>query len=192
MQVQTEPHDPQVDGPPPGPAAPGPHPARLAAQALALVVLSTVGGLVFWSVAPVAVGWRADVILSGSMAPAILPGDVVVGRPTDGHQVDAGELIVFEDPAAPGRTVLHRVVRRQEDGALVTRGDANAADDSTPVPPEAVVASPRLRVPSVGLAAVWLQQGERHRLGILGVALAVCAAPLLVGDRPPRQLRRRR
>jgi signal peptidase I len=192
MQVQTEPLDPPTAGPPAGPAPPGAHPARLAAQALALVVLGTLGGLGFWSVAPVAMGWRADVVLSGSMAPTVLPGDVVVGRPTDGHQVGAGELIVFEDPAAPGRTVLHRVVRRQGGGALVTRGDANAADDSTPVPPEAVVASPRLRVPYVGLPAVWLHRDEGHRLGILALALLGCAAPLLSDGRRDRGPRRRR
>jgi signal peptidase I len=139
----------------------------------------------------VAVGWRADVVLSGSMAPGILPGDVVVGRPADGSEVTPGELIVFEDPAAPGRTVLHRVVRRQEDGALVTRGDANAADDSTPVLPEAVVASPRLRVPYVGLPSLWLHRGERYRLGVLGLALVACAAPLLSDGRGDRGARRR-
>jgi signal peptidase I len=80
--------------------------------------------------------------------------------------------------------VLHRVVRRQDDGSLVTRGDANVADDSSPVSPDAVVAVPRLRVPYVGLPALWLEEGERRRLLAAGLALLVCALPLLSDPRP--------
>jgi signal peptidase I len=156
---------------------------RAATQALGLVVLVTVSGLALWSLAPLAMGWRADVIMSGSMAPRVLPGDVVVGQPTDGGDVRPGQVIVFENPADPSRTVLHRVVDRRPDGSLVTRGDANLTDDSSPVAPGAVVALPRLRVPYVGLPALWLAEGEHRRLVVAALALLVCALPLLSGGR---------
>jgi signal peptidase I len=157
----------------------GPTPVRAATQALGLILLVTVSGLAFWSLAPLAVGLRADVIMSGSMAPRVLPGDVVIGQPTDGDDVREGQVIVFENPADPSRTVLHRVVRRQADGSLVTRGDANLAEDSTPISPDAVVAVPRLRVPYVGLPALWLREGEHGRLWAASLALLVCALPML-------------
>jgi signal peptidase I len=176
------------------PRTSGPSPARAATQALGLILLVTVSGLAFWSLAPLALGWRADVIMSGSMAPRVLPGDVVVGQPASGDDVRDGQVIVFENPADPSRTVLHRVVRRQDDGSLVTRGDANLADDSSPVDPAAVVAVPRLRVPYVGLPALWLEEGEHRRLLVASLALLVCALPLLSAPRrsPGRRADRER
>ena len=54
---------------------------------------------------------------------------------------------------------MHRFVRVDDDGLLVTRGDANNADDSTPVALDAVVGIGTLRVPWIALPIVWLREG---------------------------------
>jgi signal peptidase I len=61
-----------------------------------------------------------------SMSPALTPGDVVVVRL--GATPVPGDIVLIR---APGhRQVLHRVVELMDDGAVRTKGDANAVPDS--------------------------------------------------------------
>lgn len=129
-----------------------------------------------WAVMPLAAGWHGRVILSGSMVPEIDPGDVVLTVGVDPAKLRPGQVIAFRDPARPGRVDVHRIVRRNDDGTFVTRGDANAEADSTPLPPSNIVGMPRLLVPWVGLPHYWWSQHDYARLGVtLAVLLvAVC------------------
>jgi signal peptidase I len=158
------------------------------AQALAACLLTVIGGLAAWSVLPALLpAWSSDVVLSGSMAPRFRAGDVVVAGPVDPDALEPGRLVIFEDPARSERTVLHRVVRRLPDGSLITRGDANPSDDSTPVPPELVEAAPRLRVPWIGLPVRWVHEGEALRLATAALASLACVALLALGAPGGRQ-----
>ncbi|GAB3870347.1 hypothetical protein ACFPIJ_37460 [Dactylosporangium cerinum] len=72
-----------------------------------------------------------------------------------------GQVVVVEDPARPGTLLVHRVVRRNADGSLTTKGDANASVDQAAVPAANVRGLARLlRVPMAGLPALWLRQGR--------------------------------
>jgi signal peptidase len=155
--------------------------ARRRHGALALLVAATGIGLVSLllgmltlTLAPQAVGWRSDVVLSGSMRPALEPGDVVVSAPVQAGDVQVGDIVIVDNPARPGHTLVHRVDSVRADGTLVTRGDANASADSTSVAPAEVLGRGRLRVPGVGMVAVWSQQGRV--LPLVAVALAVALA----------------
>jgi signal peptidase I len=165
------------------------------AQALAACLLTVLAGLVAWSALPALLpGWSSDVVLSGSMAPRFRAGDVVVAGPVDPATLEAGQLALFEDPAVEERTVLHRVVRRLPDGSLITKGDANATEDSTPVPPELVQALPRIRVPWIGLPVRWRHEGETPRIATAALATLGCVAVLALGapgDRREQRQRRR-
>src|SRR4051812_18252163 len=83
-------------------------------------------GLMAWAVMPLAIGWHADVILTGSMAPGVRPGDVVVSAPVEPADVSPGQVILFRDPSDKDKLLTHRVVRRQDGGSFITKGDANA------------------------------------------------------------------
>lgn len=155
-----------------------------AAVAVRVAALTVTGLLLAAVVAPAAAGLHPVVVLTGSMAPAVDPGDVVVhGRPgPEGPR--PGQVVVVEDPAQPGALLTHRVVSVAADGTLRTRGDANLLPDSTPVPPEAVLGVGRLLVPAVGRPTVWLRQGRLGPLVGLGVAaLAVLSAPAVLARR---------
>ena len=146
---------------------------RLLLAAAGIGTVSLLVGLLFLTVAPAVLGLRSDVVLSGSMRPALEPGDVVVSAPVGAAEVQVGDVVVVPDPARPGETLVHRVDGVRPDGLLVTRGDANVGADSTPVLPDEVVGAGRLRVPYVGLPSLWLQQG---RLVPLAGAVLVAAA----------------
>jgi signal peptidase len=170
-------------------------PARRAILAGRMLGLATARGvlalgamLLVWSAAPMALGWRGSVVMSGSMEPRIHPGDVVLSQPVAAAAVVPGQVVLVANPAKPGTLLMHRFVRRNPGGDLITRGDANAVDDSTPVPPSLVRGLPRLRVPYVGLPVLWLHEGAYGRVGLLGSAVLgiLVLAGAAGGRRPPR------
>jgi len=154
------------------------------ARAAAGATATALAGMLFWAVVPLATGWHADVILSGSMTPHIAPGDLVVVAPgTVG--IRSGQVIEFTDPANPRRQLVHRVVARNADGTLTTRGDANRGPDSTPVPLADVHGLARLRVPWLGLPAYWLREHVRPSPTTLVVLLSWLLAVLPYRLREP-------
>lgn len=65
-------------------------------------------------------------ITSGSMWPALRVDDLILMQGVSGKDVKIGEIIVYQN-ASQGFTI-HRLIRKEE-GQLVTRGDANEAED---------------------------------------------------------------
>ncbi|GAA3225989.1 signal peptidase I [Dactylosporangium siamense] len=133
---------------------------RVAVRGAAAATLACAGAMLAATLLPVAFGWETQVVLTGSMRPGIAPGDLVVSAPVRAAQVRAGQVVVVEDPARPGTLLVHRVVRRNADGSLTTKGDANPSVDQAAVPAANVRGLARLRVPKVGLPALWLRQGR--------------------------------
>jgi signal peptidase I len=149
--------------------------ARYAFGTASLFAASTLLGLVLWaSVLAVAPGWMQHALTSDSMAPSIQRGDVVLTAPTPVETLEPPNVVAFTDPGH-GDHVVHRIVDRNDDGTFVTRGDANASADSTPLEPERIEGIGRILVPWVGFPAVWMTEG---RLGLVGAAAALV---LLVG-----------
>ncbi len=162
----------------------------LAVRLGCLGCLSAVGGLVFWSHAPVLVGWQPRVVLTGSMVPSVQPGDVVLvasAPPADlvgPASLPVGRIVLVDDPTRPTGSYLHRVSRYDEAGRMVTRGDANQSEDVPSVDPARVRGQVRLLVPRVGTPLVWLRQGRRLDVALLGLGLWVAFA-LALGLRAP-------
>ena len=94
-------------------------------------------------------GWRLDVVQSGSMAPAIGVGDLVVTSPVPPKDIHPGDVVSFH--SANGVLVCHRVVSMdQANGTLCTKGDANQHQDLSPVPFQDVVGKVAFSVPVLG------------------------------------------
>jgi signal peptidase I len=172
------------------PAAPEPGPwlRRLtpALSVLCWFYLSVVAFLFAWVVVVwAAVGWKPMVVTTGSMQPAINPGDIVLSAPPEPEaRLDSGTVITFEDPVRPGELITHRIDTVEPDGSYRTRGDANSSADSYQVTTDELTGVGRLLVPAVGLPRVWLDQG---RFGILGAwAVATVLAVWGAVHRPRR------
>lgn len=107
------------------------------------------------------VGWKPMVVTTGSMQPAINPGDIVLSAPPeDDVRLDAGTVITFEDPVRPGALITHRIDTVNPDGSYTTRGDANSSADSHEVTTEELTGVGRLLVPAVGLPRLWMDEGR--------------------------------
>ena len=136
-------------------------------QVLSVVLLGTVvlGGLAL-IVVPKATGSRPLTVLTGSMTPTYMPGDVVIVRPADVDNLQIGDVITFQAVSDDPRLTTHRVksvVLTGEGRRYVTQGDANGAVDPAPIKPEQVRGTVWYSVPYVGYAATWAA-GDALRL----------------------------
>jgi signal peptidase len=97
-------------------------------------LLLVCAGLAVLAVLGTAFNWcRVDVVLSGSMAPTMRPGDVILALSEPDSQVSAGQVLAFHPPAQPDIVVVHRVIQVVRHGNKVeirTQGDDNNAPDA--------------------------------------------------------------
>ena len=105
------------------------------AGSIAGTVLLVIGAVVFLllAVGPRLLGYQTATMLTGSMAPQINPGDVVITAPMPSAAVRAGDVITYSIPVEDHRIETHRVVGvlTGANGSIAvrTKGDANAAAD---------------------------------------------------------------
>jgi signal peptidase len=157
-----------------------------------LVAALLIPSMLVWTIVPTFFGWRSEVVLTGSMVPKIRPGDVVVAQPRSADQVRPGHVVLVVNPARPDTLLLHRIVRRDPDGSLVTRGDANPSPDSTPVMAAQVRGLGRLKVPYIGLPVIWARDGRVPPPAVLAmVAAAVVGVAWYAAERRTPVGRRR-
>lgn len=148
--------------------------ALLLARTIATAMVTLTVGLALWSVLPCAAGWQPSVVMTGSMEPRLNPGDVVLSAPASALSVHPGEIILATNPARPSHQLMHRFLHYTPSGDLITKGDANAHADSTPVPPGNVHGLPRLRLPYLGLGVLWLRNHEWRQLSIAVLIILAC------------------
>jgi signal peptidase I len=108
--------------------------ARIAGRwSLRALVAAAVLAFLGLAVGPHVLGYRTMTMLTGSMAPNIEPGDVVVSTPLDVQDVEVGMVITYHIPIDDHRVVTHRVIEvdHTADGTVSvrTQGDANDAPD---------------------------------------------------------------
>ena len=80
-------------------------------------------------------------VVTGSMEPSIHTGDHILVEKTDTSTLADGDIISFysEQSDIYGMLVTHRIVKVNDDGTFVTKGDANPVEDSITVRPDQVV-----------------------------------------------------
>lgn len=141
---------------------------RLATGAVCVFAATVFGVLGAWAVIPgLLPGWDASVVTSGSMAPRVRPGDVVVTRPVMAADIHPGVVIRFP---LDGRPTLHRISSVAADGTITTKGDASPDADTDRLPPSAVDGVAAFLVPGVGRPLLWREQGRWLEVALSGAA----------------------
>jgi signal peptidase len=157
---------------------------------LALALLMGVLAL-FWLVK--IDGWTIQTVATGSMAPTVPTGSVILSRPVTARDVRVDDIIVFVSPG--GSTVAggedgmfrtdvpmlitHRVVAIEGSGASLafrTKGDANEAEDPWLISADALRARTVVHLPHVGAALASHDLRRKLYLIIAAAGLAVIAA----------------
>lgn len=123
----------------------------------------------FLLTAPVLLNKKPYIVMSGSMEPNIHTGSVAyVDRNFSGDDAKIGDVIAF---TTGDIFVTHRVIEINDDNELITKGDANDAEDLAPVPRQSVIGKTVFSVPYVGYVIKTL----KGRMMIYIVALFVLA-----------------
>lgn len=73
-------------------------------------------------------GFDFTVVLSGSMAPAMEKGDLVILRPNNSNLLKIGDIVQYKKAGKKSQNVLHRITAIESRG-IRTKGDANSAPD---------------------------------------------------------------
>ncbi len=152
---------------------------------VAWIYLYLVGLLGAWVLlVSITTGWNPVVITSGSMAPVLRVGDVVLIQDHPDELVGQRSIVTFR---RGDQVITHRVFEVEpEQNRYVTKGDANPDPDTDPVPADSVVGVGRLVVPLIGLPLVWYLNGEFAPLVAIGV---LSATAMIMGIRHSRRRR---
>ena len=133
----------------------------LCAALIPLLVVNVtliVKSLVWPEKIPDFMGYKPFIVMSGSMAPDIMVGDLIITQEADPEDLSAGDVIAYR--YGEESVITHRIqeVTRQ-DGALafITKGDANNVEDNEVPTADRVEGRLRWTLPGLGNAAMFLQ-----------------------------------
>ena len=102
-------------------------------------------------------GYKPFIVLSGSMEPGIMTGDMVFVKNTDTGNLQKGDVIAYKSGEA---VITHRIIDvTTENGEVryITQGDANNSPDQTSVKPSEVEGIYKGRIAGAGKAAMFMQ-----------------------------------
>ncbi|AKB33764.1 Signal peptidase I [Methanosarcina siciliae HI350] len=103
------------------------------------------------------------IVLSGSMTPMMMPGDMIIEESVDPDELQIGDVIVFHPPDSDKTDALvtHRIISLEEgeERTFQTKGDANNAEDDFKVPASNVVGKLIFVIPFAG----YLPEISKHK-----------------------------
>lgn len=95
-------------------------------------------------------------VLTGSMSPAIEPGDLIIAKTADTDSLREGDIITFR--ASGSTLVTHRIIGTNPDGSFITKGDANNVEDlDLYANSQNIIGKYVLRIPKGGYIAKFIQ-----------------------------------
>ncbi len=103
-------------------------------------------------------GIRTNIVISGSMEPAIGTGSVIITRPIAPENIRVGDIISYSSRTGVYE-VTHRVIGIEQtpDLHFITKGDANQDKDPTPIPAEQVLGKLFLVIPGLGYLITYMR-----------------------------------
>lgn len=108
---------------------------------------------------PTIMGHKFFTVMTGSMQPSIMVGDLVIAKELPPEQIKVGDVITFENKNS-GNIITHRVKEIIKDGVgikYITQGDANNVQDQNPVESKAVIGKVVKCIPKVGTIMSWMK-----------------------------------
>ena len=100
------------------------------------------------------IGYRNFTILTGSMEPAINPGDIVIIKKVSPEKIKEKDVITYKLDSA---YITHRVIGIK-DGNFITKGDNNNVEDSIPVSEDQLVGVEIALIPKLGYFIAFLSK----------------------------------
>ena len=107
-------------------------------------------------------GYSIMTVLTGSMEPNYMAGDIVIVKKTDTDELKVKDVITFysNDPEMEGQVVTHRIIDITEENnqkLFETKGDNNQIADLEKVEEDDIIGKVEGRIPYVGKATNFMQ-----------------------------------
>jgi signal peptidase I len=121
---------------------------------LAWIVALPVALLLAATFVPTIFGLESQIVVSGSMNPAMAVGSVAMTREVDARSISPGDIVSFRHRGV-SETTTHRVVDVKTQGSQVmftTKGDANDTPDPEPVVVDGKIHKVEYVIPAAGYA----------------------------------------
>jgi len=103
------------------------------------------------SMLPIPENYKIMIVQSGSMAPAIKTGSIVIVKPSPDYK--AGDIITFGPYSKTKAPTTHRIVEiKEENGqtSYITKGDANDAPDDGEISKKDIIGKVLFDIPYLG------------------------------------------
>ena len=149
---------------------------RLVATLLRACFATLLAAVMGLFLVPRLLGWQLQVVLSGSMQPALPPGSVSFVESVAPQALKVGDLLVFAHPRDPSWQVTHRIVDVRGEGTTLefqTKGDANNAADADWVPAANVRGTVRWYIPYIGYAVPYIRSPWGYVLFVIVPAIII-------------------
>ena len=100
-----------------------------------------------------------DCVLSGSMAPELNTGSLVITRPVEPDAVEVGDIITFYNNSEKQYLITHRVIKVWNNSPVYfqTKGDACESPDPFPVQARNLVGKVGFSLPYAGFIIYFLK-----------------------------------
>ena len=163
--------------------------------------ITLIGLIAVWSSTGL-LGFTPSIIASGSMQPALNPGDIVLIISAPAATIKVGDIIQYRTTDAP---IIHRVIDKYEaSGSLwfITQGDANNAPDD-PVNERQITGKAIFTIPQLGWVSIYVKTAFTEIISFLinNITTAFATLSILLvasvfgvhryRNQPLRKLRRR-
>lgn len=163
---------------PPAEAAPKP---RFGSRIMDLGINVALGAALFLvsvaAVLPALTGGMALTVMTGSMAPSLPPGHILIYHPVNADTLKVGDVIAYQpdNNITGGVPITHRVIEVRNAGGhateVIVQGDANPVPDK-PVRPEQIIGKMDYYIPFAGtLRLLAFQAGVSSLPNFLAVGL---------------------
>jgi signal peptidase len=160
--------------------------------AVILIIFAFSGSFLFYYVLQITLNTQTPmvVVVSGSMEPTLLKGDLLFLQGKDPSEIKSGtiedkqgDIIVFDARGLPGwinppsDPIVHRVIDKWYDGGWFfrTKGDDNLIIDDAPVPESRILGVVAGRIPYIGWIKIILTDS-----GLLIPLLIIVSALLII------------
>lgn len=121
---------------------------------LSTIVLLLLAAIALVLIGPRLLGYDQYAVLSGSMEPNIHVGAIVYDKEADPTELAVGDIITYR--LSEGTLVTHRVTAIDHAASTVTtKGDANEAEDSSPVAFDDIVGRYAFSIPYIGYISIY-------------------------------------
>lgn len=129
-------------------------PAGILLTAVGVLMIIIPLALSLFMLVPRLFGYSEYTVVTGSMEPELPVGSLVLVKSVEAEELEEGDIISYSKGPGDQAVITHRIIKNdRENGEIITKGDANQAEDLEPVKYDFVIGKVEKSFPGLGVPA---------------------------------------